>query len=64
MSKTDYTKIISGEPLKTIVRVKPPSNYLREDIKIMGTNLSLLDANNRCALKFIIIITFYIIYFL
>lgn len=47
MSKTDYTKIIVGEPLKTIVRVKPPSNYLREDIKIMGSNISLLDANNR-----------------
>ncbi len=51
MSKTDYSKIISGEPLKTIVRVKPPSNYLREDIKIMGSNVSLLDANNRCKMK-------------
>ncbi len=43
----DYSKIILGEPLKCIVRIKPPTNFQREDIKIIGNTVSLMDANNR-----------------
>lgn len=51
MSKTDYSKIISGEPIKTIVRIKPPANYSREDLKVTPNKISLLDQNNRCKTK-------------
>ncbi|EGR27555.1 kinesin-like protein, putative [Ichthyophthirius multifiliis] len=43
----EYQKIIKGTPLKTIVRIKPPTNFQREDVKLTGNTISLTDANNR-----------------
>ena len=47
----DYSKLISGDPLKCIVRVKAPTNFQREDIKVIGSKdhntISITDANNR-----------------
>jgi hypothetical protein len=51
----DYSKIILGEPLKCIVRIKPPTNFQREDIKLIGNTISLMDPNNRSILKFFLI---------
>ncbi|KRX05294.1 P-loop containing nucleoside triphosphate hydrolase [Pseudocohnilembus persalinus] len=55
-SQTDYSKLIIGDPVKCIVRVKAPVNFQREDIKVMGTKdrntVSITDANNRVLEEF------------
>jgi hypothetical protein len=43
----DYNRIITGQPSKCIVRVKPPTNFQKEDVKITGNTISLTDSNNR-----------------
>jgi len=40
-----YANIIKGNPIRTVVRVIPPSNFQREDVKIMSNTISLTDAN-------------------
>jgi len=48
----DYSKIVQGDQLKTIVRIKPPTNFQREDVKLIGNIISLTDANNRVLEEF------------
>ena len=52
MSKIDFSKVIFGDPITTIVRVKPASNYQRENIKVIGQNVTLIDQNNRLIEEF------------
>ena len=47
----DYSKIIIGEPVRCVVRVKPPTNFQREDVRVMGNTLTITDANNRSFFK-------------
>ncbi|EAS00321.3 kinesin motor catalytic domain protein (macronuclear) [Tetrahymena thermophila SB210] len=42
-----YQNIIKGNPIRTLVRVIPPSNFQREDVKIMANTISLTDSNQR-----------------
>lgn len=42
----------SGESINCIVRVKPNSSYQRENVKVMGQSLSILDNNNRIVEEF------------
>ena len=43
----EWPGIITGEPLKCLVKVKPALGQ-REDIKLQGSQISLVDTNNRC----------------
>lgn len=47
MANIDFEALILGEPIKTICRIKPSMNYLQEDLKIVGSNICIIDANNR-----------------
>ena len=47
MYKSDLGKLVSGEPIKCLVRLKPNSGYAKEDIKIIGQNIALIDSSNR-----------------
>ena len=48
--RTDYHKLITGEPIKCIAKIKPTPNLIKEDIKIIGNTISLIDPSNRCKL--------------
>ncbi len=43
MSKIDYSKIITGDPLNCIVKIKPNNGYLKDDIKSIGNTVTLVD---------------------
>ena len=47
MANIDFEALIIGEPVKAICRIKPTVNYLQEDLKIVGNNVCIIDANNR-----------------
>lgn len=36
-----------GVPIQAVIKIKPNSGYFREDIKIHGDRVGLLDVNNR-----------------
>jgi len=46
MSK-EIDSLSLGVPIQCMVRVKPPSGYQREDVRIHNDRISLLDVNNR-----------------
>lgn len=48
----DFSKMVKGELTKCIVRVKPPTNFQKEDVRINGPNIVLTDPNGRCNLQF------------
>lgn len=43
-------KEIKGEPLIPIVRIKPATNFQREDLRINNQHVILTDPNNRSTL--------------
>lgn len=49
MSNTahDLKMLAVGVPIQSVIKIKPNAGYYREDLKINGTKLGLLDANNR-----------------
>lgn len=46
--KSNLSKIVSGELVRCVVRLKPNTGIQKEDIKVLNNNISLVDANNRC----------------
>jgi hypothetical protein len=46
-SRTDLEKLGLGVPVQTFVRVKPNTGYHREDIRIHGDRIGLIDVNGR-----------------
>mmetsp|Transcript_452 Transcript_452/g.550 ORF Transcript_452/g.550 Transcript_452/m.550 type:complete len:1047 (-) Transcript_452:2300-5440(-) len=46
-SRTDLEKLGLGVPIQTFVRVKPNTGYHREDIRIHGDRIGLIDVNGR-----------------
>jgi len=48
----DYNKIITGEGIKPIVRIRKPLSVVKEDLKSIGDKIALLDPNNRRMPKF------------
>jgi hypothetical protein len=43
---------VKGEPLMPIVRIKPATNFQREDLRINNQNIILTDPNNRILEEF------------
>lgn len=43
----DFSRMVSGELTKCLVRIKPPQNFQKEDIRTNGPNIIITDANNR-----------------
>ena len=43
----DFSKYIKGEPVKVVVRIRPPTNFQKEDIRINNSTIILTDQNNR-----------------
>ncbi|CAD8184449.1 unnamed protein product [Paramecium octaurelia] len=51
MQSVDFAKQVLGEPLRCIVRIKPPSNFQKEDVRINNQQILLTD-NNRILEEF------------
>jgi len=47
MYKSVLSKLVTGEKLQTIIRIKPNDRGHIEDIKVLGQAISLFDTNNR-----------------
>lgn len=43
----DFLKLVKGEDVRCIVRIKPTTNFQKEDVRIINQNIILTDANNR-----------------
>ena len=41
----NYDQLIQGENIQTIIKVKPNVSYTRENLKIIGNTLKILDDN-------------------
>jgi hypothetical protein len=52
----NYKKIIKGEAVRCIVRIKPAVNFQREDLRIHNKNIILTDQNNRSRNSIVILI--------
>lgn len=52
--KSNLSKLVSGEPVRCITRIRPDPSNRKEDIKVLNQNISLVDANNRCKISFIL----------
>lgn len=48
MYKSVLSKLVTGEKVQTIVRIKPNDRSSIEDIKVLGQAISLFDNNSRC----------------
>lgn len=46
-SRHDLQQLSLGVPIQTVIKIKPNAGYFREDIKIHGDRIGLLDVNNR-----------------
>jgi len=51
-SNHELDSLIKGMPIQCIVRVKPSVGYQKEDIRIDGNRVSILDVNNRVKEEF------------
>jgi len=47
MYKSILSKLVTGEKVQTIVRIKGDERSRIEDIKVLGQSISLFDTNNR-----------------
>ena len=43
----DFSKYVKGEEVKCIVRIKPPTNFQKEDVRLSNQHVILTDQNNR-----------------
>ncbi|CAG9332942.1 unnamed protein product [Blepharisma stoltei] len=41
-----------GVPIQSVIKIKPNAGYFREDLKVTGTKIGVLDANNRVREEF------------
>lgn len=48
MYKSTISQFVSGEPIKCIARIKANQSIGKEDIKVTGQNVALVDGANRC----------------
>ncbi|CAG9311298.1 unnamed protein product [Blepharisma stoltei] len=46
-SRHDLQQLSLGVPIQTVIKIKPNAGYFREDLKIHGDRIGLLDVNNR-----------------
>jgi hypothetical protein len=46
-SSHDLQQVSLGVPIQAIIKIKPVSGYFREDIRIHGDRIGLIDVNNR-----------------
>mgnify|MGYP003578281890 CR=1 FL=1 len=53
MYKSVLSKLVTGEKLQTIIRIKPNDRGHVEDIKVLGQAVSLFDTNNRSKKSFL-----------
>lgn len=51
MQSIDFSKYVLGEAVRCMVRIKPPSNFQKEDVRINNQTVILTD-NNRSKLSF------------
>ena len=51
-SQHELDSIIKGVPIQCMVRIKPSVGYQKEDIRIDGNRVSILDVNNRVKEEF------------
>ena len=46
--KSDISRFVVGEPIKSIVRLRTNTSYLKEDLRLVDKTIQLIDNQNRC----------------